>query len=124
MNNKSSKVSETQNILAEEIKLQIRKGLLEYTTIHEAAYNVGISRWHMIRVFKNVTGMTPIEYKNAIRIGMAKNLLENKDMSISDIGAACGFASTTYFSHRFKTTVGISPLAYRREASKNKEASP
>lgn len=123
LNNSSKKVPGASKGLADEIKAQIEKGISEDVPIWETAYNVGVSRWHMTRVFKNSTGMTPIEYKNSIRIGMAKMLLENTDMSISEVGIACGFSSTTYFSYRFKRTVGISPLMYRREAGKHKKAS-
>jgi AraC-like DNA-binding protein len=72
-----------------------------------------MSKYHFAHVFKQVTGTTPLEYRNRIRIEYAKELLSNSFLSISEIGATLGYTSSAYFSHVFKISTGISPKEYR-----------
>ena len=73
-----------------------------------------MSKYHFSRVFKEVTGYSPIEYRNRIRIEHAKELLENGYLTMSEISDMLGYASPSYFSDAFKKQLGISPMEYRR----------
>jgi transcriptional regulator GlxA family with amidase domain len=53
-----------------------------------------MSKYHFLRVFKEVTGSTPVEYRNSIRIKKAEEMLENGQLSISEIGEALGKSET------------------------------
>ena len=72
-----------------------------------------MSKFHFARVFKQVTGASPLEYRNRIRIEYAKELLSNSFLQISEIGTELGYASPAYFSESFKKSVGTSPKEYR-----------
>lgn len=72
-----------------------------------------MSKYHFARVFKEVTGASPIDYRNRIRIEYAKELLSNSFLSISEIAAALGYTSAAYFSDAFKRSVKKSPKDYR-----------
>ena len=72
-----------------------------------------MSKYHFARVFKQVTGTSPLEYRNRIRIEYAKELLNNSFLQISEIGTELGYASPAYFSESFKKSEGISPKEYR-----------
>lgn len=74
---------------------------------------VHISVWHFCRLFKDVTGKTPKEYINDIRINKACGLLKNTDMTITEIAGCCGFNDMNYFSRYFKMRMGISPKGYK-----------
>ena len=74
-----------------------------------------MSKYHFLRVFKEVTGSTPLEYRSSIRIKKAEELLENGQLSISEIGETLGYASPAYFSDNFKKCVGISPVKFREK---------
>ena len=71
-----------------------------------------MSKYHFLRVFKAVTGTTPLEYRSRIRIDHAKELLKNSNFSVSEIGEALGYSSLAYFSVAFKKATGLSPTEY------------
>ncbi|MCU6793546.1 helix-turn-helix domain-containing protein [Paenibacillus sp. WQ 127069] len=67
------------------------------------------------RSFKKVTGTSPTDYLNRIRIQQAKEKL-GPDCSVKEVAAAVGYGSEYYFSRIFKETVGLSPsLFIKRE---------
>lgn len=72
-----------------------------------------MSKYHFLRVFKQVTGTTPLEYRNRIRIEHAKELLENGYLSICEISETLGYTSPAYFSDTFKRSMGLPPIEYR-----------
>lgn len=71
-----------------------------------------MSKFYFLKTFKRVTGRSPIEYKNSIRIEHAKDLL-SEELSVGEIGAQLGFSSPAYFCDAFKKKVGCSPREYR-----------
>ena len=86
----------------------------EETSLDEYAAMSNMSKFHFIREFKNITGCSPMEYKNRIRIEHAKELLENTNDSVSEIGKKTGFMSDAYFCDAFKKKTGMSPNQYRK----------
>jgi AraC-like DNA-binding protein len=62
-----------------------------------------------------------MDYILKTRIAMAKELLCEADMSVTEISESCGFSSISYFSRTFKNETGMSPLKYKkRETEKIK----
>ena len=76
----------------------------------------GLSEQYFCRLFKQHTGMRPIEYILRKRINVAKSYLEKTDLPISDIARMTGFNNASYFYRNFKKFTGISPLACRQSA--------
>ena len=68
---------------------------------------------YLLRTFKRYTNMTPLSYHHLIRCGKAKELLLQTDQSISEIGEAVGFVSSSHFTHVFRKTEGCTPSEYR-----------
>ena len=81
-------------------------------TLEEYASMCHMSKYHFLRVFKSVTGSTPLEYRGRIRIDFAKELLKNGNFSISEISENLGYSSLAYFSAAFKKATGLSPSEY------------
>ena len=79
--------------------------------ICEAAY---VSKYYFCRRFKNMMGMTVMEYLSQTRLSAAKTMLTGSDMRIEDIAEHCGFSSVSYFSQMFKKRTGMSATKYRR----------
>lgn len=75
---------------------------------------VHISVWHFCRLFKEVTGKTPKEYINDIRIDKACGLIKNTDMTVTEIALCCGFSDMNYFSRYFKMRIGMPPTKYAK----------
>lgn len=72
----------------------------------------GYSVSHFSRLFKELYGLSPVDYINYIRIENAKKLLRTDMLTISEIAEDCGFSNVYYFSRIFKQTVGVSPKKY------------
>ena len=66
-----------------------------------------------LRYFKNLTGQTPAAYITQTRMEVAKNLLEESDLSVSEIMDKIGVSSISSFSKTFKKYYGYSPRTYR-----------
>lgn len=73
-----------------------------------------MSKYHFLRIFKEITGCSPIEYRNNIRIEHAKEMLTDSDDSVDEISRNVGYTSNSYFCDAFKAKVEISPSQYRK----------
>lgn len=101
---------------ADRIAVVLRRMNREYAADHslsDYAAMCSMSKFHFLRVFRSITGASPIEYRNRIRIEHAKALLSDTFLTVSEIGSRVGYASPSYFSDAFKKEVGISPKEYR-----------
>jgi AraC-like DNA-binding protein len=65
--------------------------------------------------FRKLTGCSPIEYFNRLKIQKACELLRFSQKSVAEIGEELGFADQYYFSHAFKKVTGLSPANFRRK---------
>jgi len=72
-----------------------------------------LNAYHFIHVFKQETGMSPIQYLIRYRIKVAKKYLETTRLPMVQIAEKVGYKSETYFQNLFKKTTGISPGQYR-----------
>lgn len=75
-----------------------------------------ISKFHFLRTFRRVTGVTPGRFLSAVRIHEAKHLLSTTGLSVAEISVQVGYGSLGTFTRRFTECVGLSPTAYRRVA--------
>ena len=82
------------------------------------ADEVGISRVHLHRKMKELTGQTPHDFIRNIRLKQAAQLLANHSMNITEVMYACGFNNSASFSTIFKKFYGVSPRDYMREHAK------
>jgi YesN/AraC family two-component response regulator len=85
----------------------------EYFSLSDLARSVHVSTFYLCKIFKKATGLTFIEFRNRLRIKMAKTLLVNPNLSVSEIAYRVGFQSLTQFNRLFRRTVGESPTAFR-----------
>jgi AraC-like DNA-binding protein len=77
-----------------------------------------ISKFYFARLFKEIIGMTFIEYLNVIKLKEAENLLLKTNFSISRIADEVGFCDSSYFCKAFKKYYKYSPSDYRKEQLK------
>mgnify|MGYP003431983075 CR=1 FL=1 len=78
-----------------------------------------VSKYHMVHVFTEEYGISPINYLIQKRIEEGKKLLQTTDYSLALIGRTLGFSSPSYFSQVFKKHSDITPLEYRKKSRKN-----
>ena len=93
---------------------------LEHTTVSACAEAAGISLHHFLRLFHEVHHQTPHQYLSARRICVAKQLLEESNLSLSEIAVEVGFGGVSAFGRMFKQQVGCSPSTYRRANSQDR----
>lgn len=78
-------------------------------TIDEISKEIGISKYYLCHIFKDLIGKSIIEYSNCIRCEKAKYLLLYSNLSMSQIYEMCGFSDPAYFSRTYKKIIGVSP---------------
>lgn len=86
-------------------------------SLEHLAQLAGLSLYHFCRMFKQSTGMPPHRYVAHTRIGRAKRLLLQTDLSIREISYQTGFSSSSQLGHAFKKVMKCTPLEYRRQSS-------
>lgn len=67
------------------------------------------------RLFHKETGMTPGEYLTGLRVGYAKQLMDQQKhlgLSVANISLMCGYYDSRYFSRMFRRVTGASPREY------------
>jgi len=74
----------------------------------------GLSKSHFIRVFKEQTGHSPMDYFIQLKMQHACKLLAFRQDSIGQIGMELGYEDPYYFSRAFRKSIGMSPTEYRR----------
>jgi len=79
------------------------------------AAKCGMSKFHFLRRFSEVTGSSPIAYRNKLRLSHAKEMLEDMSLSVAEIADDVGYSSAAYFSDAFKREFGYSPIAARKK---------
>lgn len=91
----------------------IKKNYPAQLTIDDIVDSVHISKYHFIRLFKRVIGVTPYAYLTSCRINRSKLLLRTSDKPVGDIALECGFSDASNFIAQFKKHTGQKPTQYR-----------
>lgn len=73
-----------------------------------------LSRYHFLRVFQQLTGLTPHQYVLRARLHRAATRLVLEPMRVLDIALDSGFGDVSNFNHAFRAEFGVSPRAYRK----------
>jgi AraC-like DNA-binding protein len=94
----------------------IRERYDEPLSLDDLAKTAAMSKFHFLRTFSHMTGVTPVRYLSAVRIHEAKRLLFSTPLSVAEISIQVGYGSLGTFTRRFTKCVGLSPTLYRRMA--------
>lgn len=104
-----------------DIKRQIGQAIryleLQYTqsvSIEHLARSLGYHRTYLCKMFKQSTGLSPMQYLFNIRMERAKQLLQTA-MTIDQVASSVGFNDALYFSKQFHKWSGSAPSVYRKE---------
>lgn len=81
----------------------------EKITLRRLSAVVDRSPNYACHLFKEVTGLGPIEYANQIRLNRARDLLSRTEDSVADVAERVGFGDPYYFSKLYKRAFGVSP---------------
>ena len=92
----------------------------EQVSLSVLARHVGVNEKYLCRVFREMTGKSPIEYVNGVRIEAACHKMTAENMTVTEAALDSGFNDLSYFSRAFKKYMGVSPLKYRMALKENK----
>lgn len=109
---KPVELKSTDDVLMEKIVEFINRNIgSPELNVEMLAQEVGISRAHLHRRMKELTGMTTSDFIRNIRLKQAAKLLK-KNCNVSQVAYAVGFMSQTHFSTTFKKVYGVTPKEY------------
>ncbi|MEH6403870.1 MAG: Ada metal-binding domain-containing protein [Sneathiella sp.] len=92
----------------------IESGYLDHSSVVELAARLGIGSRHLSRLFDKHLGASPSQVAATRRVQIAKRLLHNTQLSISEIAFEAGFQSIRRFNDAFKAVYKRSPSEIRR----------
>lgn len=93
----------------------LRKNYKENITLDKLSEVANISPIYFHKLFTAYFHKSPNQYLLDIRISHAKTKLLREDYCLSEIALECGFSSQSYFCYKFKKSVGLTPLEYRKK---------
>lgn len=102
--------TERLKAVLEEVRLHYDRPL----TVADAARIAGYSEAHLMRVFRQETGLTFTAYLTEYRLEAAAYYLEKTDERVADVAVRCGFQNLSYFNRRFRERYQTTPSAWRR----------
>jgi AraC-like DNA-binding protein len=100
--------------LAGRVRRYLRQHLAEPLTLEHLAEQMGLSKFHFIRKFKQSTGQTPMRLLNEMRVDAAKALLTQTELSLEEIARHVGLADASHLSHTFRRVADCTPGSLRR----------
>jgi AraC-like DNA-binding protein len=87
--------------------------LADSVGLDELAQAAGMSRFHLIRLFRRQYGVTPFAYQRNLRVDQVRAALR-RGVSLADAAAAAGFADQSHLGRVFRAVMGATPGQYRR----------
>ena len=115
-----SGLSSASSSTAENHITSAKKYIMENRTkslsVEEIANHIGISGGYLHKIFKEITGLTVIEYINLYKINLVKQYVKSSNISLKEAAYQVGIEDPSYLSRLFKKTAGLS---FREYCNKN-----
>lgn len=100
-------------ILFKQFKSLLETSFRDAVTANDYAYKLNITRHHLNRIVKEITGKTVTDVIRARSILEAKRMLLFSDFSVSEIASNLNYFDSSYFSKIFKSAAGYAPLEFK-----------
>ncbi|MBO0930899.1 AraC family transcriptional regulator [Fibrella aquatilis] len=97
----------------------IHEHLTEKIGIDILCQKACMSKSSFFRSFKDVFGLSPVEFIIRERISLARRLLANPNMTVGEVSDMVGFHNAHYFSRLFKLLEGTTPKTYRQQTAES-----
>ncbi|QEL55531.1 GlxA family transcriptional regulator [Chromobacterium paludis] len=92
----------------------LEQHVAEPYSLDQVAAAAAVSSRTLLRHFREVADMTPLDYLQQLRIERAKLLLEVTTLDLPGIVEQCGYEDVSSFRRLFRKLTGLTPTAYRR----------
>jgi len=93
---------------------RVQAGFLDEGTVDDLARALGVTARHLRRAMEAELGVSPVELAQTRRLALAKQLLHDTNLPLTDVAFAAGFSSLRRFNALFQTRFGRAPSAVRR----------
>ncbi|MBR3967583.1 MAG: exo-alpha-sialidase [Clostridia bacterium] len=100
--------------IIERITEYIKNNLNDELSVNDIAKKMNISVYYLSHLFKQITGISILEYRNELRLTKAKQMLIESRFSVNEIAIKCGFCNASYFAEVFSRSEKISPSQFRK----------
>jgi AraC family transcriptional regulator of adaptative response / DNA-3-methyladenine glycosylase II len=100
--------------LARQAAFTMAEDWLADSSLEELAGRLGVSSRHLRRVFYAEYGVSPVQYLQTMRLLLAKNLLTDTELPVTEIAMAAGFGSIRRFNTLFKKQYRLTPRGLRK----------
>jgi AraC family transcriptional regulator len=91
----------------------VHERLADDISLESLAELVELSPFHFSRVFKQTTGMSPLQFVTRERITRAQQLIRETSRSLIEIGLDVGYKNPSHFAQVFRRVVGVTPTEFR-----------
>ena len=91
----------------------VREQLAEDISVESLASLVELSPFHFSRVFKQTTGLSPLQFVTRERITRAQQMMRETKRSLIEIALEVGYTSPSAFAQVFRRVVGVTPTEFR-----------
>jgi len=97
----------------EKVLSHLEENFTVKTSMHKLAKIANMSIRNFQRQFKNITGLTPINYQLNLKMEKAASLFRETSLGVSEVAFKSGFEDSNYFARQFRKIKGMSPREYR-----------
>ena len=91
-------------------------------SISTLAASCSMSEFHFFRTFRELFGISPLQYKLKVRMERAKAMLESTSLPVYEVAISLGFADVQSFCKSFKKYFDVSPGKFREEEERSQKS--
>lgn len=88
------------------------------------AREAGLSPYHFLRTFEQLTGVTPHQYVRRTRLREAAVMLASEKEKVLDVALDCGFGDVSNFNRAFRNEFGFNPRSWKASQENRLETAP
>ena len=108
------KLKRKENVIYKGI-IYLENHYIEDVTVGELAEMCNISESSFRRYFKRYKNMSPITYRNYLRMKKAKEIIQSGEYTLYEVAIEVGIPDICYFQRLFKNTFGVSPGSIKKD---------
>jgi AraC-like DNA-binding protein len=111
---RQARAASTHSDLVEHAKSELNRQVTQRIALNDLARTLGVSPFHLCRIFKSRTGQTLHQYQLTVRLRMALEPLGESDVDLSRLAHSLGFANHSHFTNAMRRRFGVTPSALRQ----------
>jgi len=107
-------LAEVEHEWVHEVRRYVQDRIEERITLEELAAHFHVSKYHFVRKFKKMTGETPMAAVRRMRVELARDLVLNTELTLSEIALKVGITNQYHLSRLFRKILGVGVQDLRR----------